>query len=129
MVYFGPFWPEEVYFGPFRSATRTLATPDQYFDSMIAIGLLQHSITVLAPCRILQACNATKKGGKVANQCGAQCDAQQGTDKGCPTTTIPHMGNRKGTTKKLCDKDIAERSGELSGAICLKTLVSLGNDL
>ena len=24
----GPFWPKEVYFGPFRSADRTLATPD-----------------------------------------------------------------------------------------------------
>ena len=25
MVYFGPFWPDEVHFGPFRSANRTLA--------------------------------------------------------------------------------------------------------
>ena len=25
---FGPFWPEEVHFGPFRSANRTLAIPD-----------------------------------------------------------------------------------------------------
>ena len=41
----------------------------------------------------------------------------------------PNFGDRKGTTKKLCDKDLAERSGELSGAICLKTLVLLGNDL
>ena len=24
-----PFWPEEVYFGPFRSANRSLAIPDQ----------------------------------------------------------------------------------------------------
>ena len=40
-----------------------------------------------------------------------------------------HLGVRKGTTKKLCDKDFAERSGELSGAICLKTLVLLGSDL
>ena len=23
----GPFWPKEVYFGPFRSASRTLAIP------------------------------------------------------------------------------------------------------
>ena len=38
------------------------------------------------------------------------------------------LGDRKGTTKKLCDKDFAERSGELSGAICRKTLVLLGND-
>ena len=30
--------------------------------------------------------------------------------------------------KKLCDKDFAERSGELTGAICLKTLVLLGSD-
>ena len=30
--------------------------------------------------------------------------------------------------KKLCDKDCAELSGELSGAICLRTLVLLGND-
>ena len=36
--------------------------------------------------------------------------------------------DRKGTTKKLCDKGFDERSGELSGAICLKTLVLLGND-
>ena len=35
---------------------------------------------------------------------------------------------QKGTTKKLCDKDFAERSGELSGAICLKALGLLGND-
>ena len=34
-----------------------------------------------------------------------------------------YIGDRKGTTKKLCDQDFAERSGELSGAICLKTLV------
>ena len=38
------------------------------------------------------------------------------------------MGDRKGTTKKLCDKDLAERSDELSAAICLKTLVLLDND-
>ena len=31
-------------------------------------------------------------------------------------------------TKKLCDKDFAERSGELSGAICLKTPVLPGGD-
>ena len=30
------------------------------------------------------------------------------------------VGNGQGTTKKLCDKDLAERSGELSGAICLQ---------
>ena len=42
------------------------------------------------------------------------------------TTLI--IGDRKGTTKKLCDKDFAECSGELSGVICLKTLVLLGND-
>ena len=40
----------------------------------------------------------------------------------------PLIADRKGTTKKLCDKDLAERSGELSGAICLKTLALLGND-
>ena len=28
MVHFDPFWPKEVYFGPFRSANRTLATPE-----------------------------------------------------------------------------------------------------
>ena len=42
--------------------------------------------------------------------------------------TTPNIGGRKGTTKKLCDKDFAERSGELSGAICLKTLVLLDTD-
>ena len=33
---------------------------------------------------------------------------------------FPRIGNRKGTTKKTCDKDFAECSGEFSGAICLK---------
>ena len=28
MVHFGPFWLEEVHFGPFRSANRTLAIPE-----------------------------------------------------------------------------------------------------
>ena len=41
---------------------------------------------------------------------------------------VPTLGDRKTTTKKLCDKDFAERSGELSGAIRLKTLVLLGDD-
>ena len=36
--------------------------------------------------------------------------------------------DRKGTPKNFCDKDFAELSGELSGAICLKTLVLMGND-
>ena len=31
------------------------------------------------------------------------------------------IGDRKGTAKKLCDKDFAECSSELSGGICLKT--------
>ena len=38
-----------------------------------------------------------------------------------------NFGDRKGTTKKLRDKDLAERSGALSGAICLKTLVLQAN--
>ena len=33
------------------------------------------------------------------------------------STEGPFVGDRKGTTKKLCDKDVAERSGELSGVI------------
>ena len=34
--------------------------------------------------------------------------------------------DREGIPKKLCDKDFAELSGELSCAICLKTLVLQG---
>ena len=37
--------------------------------------------------------------------------------------------DREGTPKNFCDKDFAERSGELSGVICLKTLVVLGSAL
>ena len=33
---------------------------------------------------------------------------------------LTQVGDRKGTTKKLCDKDFAERSAELSGAIASK---------
>ena len=39
----------------------------------------------------------------------------------------PRVGDRKNTTKKLCDKDFANRSGELPGAICLKALVFKNN--
>ena len=39
-----------------------------------------------------------------------------------------NIGDRKGTTKKLRDKDFAERSGELYGAMCLEALVVLGNN-
>ena len=41
-----------------------------------------------------------------------------------------NQGNRdrKGTLKNFCDKDFAEPSGELSGAMCLKALVLMGND-
>ena len=37
MVYFGPFWPKEVYLGSFRSANRTLATPE--FSPSLIHGL------------------------------------------------------------------------------------------
>ena len=41
---------------------------------------------------------------------------------------IQGIRDRRGTPKNLCDKDFAELSGELSGAIRLKPLVLLGND-
>ena len=37
--------------------------------------------------------------------------------------------HRKGAPNNFCDKDFAELSGALSGAICLKTLVLLGSAL
>ena len=40
-------------------------------------------------------------------------------------TTHPNIGDRKGSPKKLCDKDFAKRSDELSGAICLKTQLNM----
>ena len=40
----------------------------------------------------------------------------------------PNIRDRKGTPKNFCDKDFAELSGELSGAICLKTFVLMGSD-
>ena len=36
---------------------------------------------------------------------------------------------QKGYHIKLCDKDVAELSGEYSGAVCCKTLVLFGNAL
>ena len=38
-------------------------------------------------------------------------------------SAIHSWGRSSSTTKKLCDKDFAERSGELSDAICLKAFV------
>ena len=45
-----------------------------------------------------------------------------------PAVINPLLRDRKGTPKNFCDKDFAELSGELSGVICLKTLVLMGND-
>ena len=39
------------------------------------------------------------------------------------------LGTEEGTPKNLCDKDVAELSGELSGAIYLKALVLFGSTL
>ena len=39
MDHFCPFWPEEVHFGPFRSANRTLAIPDiRFLESVLILG-------------------------------------------------------------------------------------------
>ena len=46
----------------------------------------------------------------------------------CALTARERFRDRKGTPKNFSDKDFAELSGELSGAICLKTLVLVGND-
>ena len=35
MVHFGPFWPKQVHFGPFRSGNRTLAIPE-IFRSLVS---------------------------------------------------------------------------------------------
>ena len=41
----------------------------------------------------------------------------------------PQIRDRKSTPKNFGDKDFAELTGKLSGAICLKTLVLLGSAL
>ena len=43
--------------------------------------------------------------------------------------SMPIIRDRTGTPKNLCNKDFADFSGELSGAICLRTLVLLGSAL
>ena len=43
--------------------------------------------------------------------------------------TAQSVRNREGTPKNVSDKDLGELSGELSGAICLRTLVLLGSAL
>ena len=46
-------------------------------------------------------------------------------DREVPRTQIR---DRKGTPENFCNKDFAELSDELSGAICLKALVLMGNE-
>ena len=41
MGHFGPFWPKEVPFGPFRSANRTLATPEPSLGRAHIKGVMQ----------------------------------------------------------------------------------------
>ena len=40
---------------------------------------------------------------------------------------LTKIRGRKGAPKNFCGKDFAELSGELSGTICLTTLVLMGN--
>ena len=46
--------------------------------------------------------------------------------KGLNFVTKNFIRDRRGTSKNFSDKDFAELPGELSGAICLTTLVLLG---
>ena len=39
----GPFWPKEAHFGPFRSANRTLAIPDNH-TSQVQLRCLSKSV-------------------------------------------------------------------------------------
>ena len=41
----GPFWPEEVHFGPFRSATRTLAIRERNLEVDFKIAGFVHCPT------------------------------------------------------------------------------------
>ena len=74
MVHCGPFWPIEVQFGPFRSANRTLATPE-YCDAngrrapiqmagvLTIFPFAQGSATPIAlQCRLEMQCNANWRG-------------------------------------------------------------------
>ena len=38
--HFGPFWPEEVHFGPFRSTNRTLVTPENSLRMLNALHVV-----------------------------------------------------------------------------------------
>ena len=69
-----------------------------------------------------------KEESRLLNLRRLRCSRQEGRFHLFRRPLQLSFGDRKGTTKKLCDKDFAERSGELSGAIRLKTLVLLGND-
>ena len=53
MVHFGPFWPEGVYFAPFRSASRTLAFPDLEQERFSRLSGLAPKNYLLLPLSIL----------------------------------------------------------------------------
>ena len=58
---------------------------------------------------------------RTPDRAGSKFGQNQGSE------CLARVRDRKGTPKNLCDKDFAELSGELSDAICLKTLVFLGS--
>ena len=62
-------------------------------------------------------------------QCNQQPPSIRKIEKAVAAFRSWLVRDRKGNPKNLCDKDFAELSGELSGAICLKTLVLLGRAL
>ena len=93
------------------------------------------------PCCLTFMCCLSPLSGKrpfVAGDSGNQRTSKHEIDASLSGTSVwrPQsrytasrtVKDRKGTAKKLCDKDFAERLGELSGAICLKTSVLLGHD-
>ena len=82
----------------------------------VSLGHLPHR--PLDPClsrRVSQAPWETRRPTELSKTLRAFC--------------FPDFSWRQKRYQKLCDKDFAERSGELSGAICLKTLVLLDNPI
>ena len=111
-----PFSPFLCLFRPFpegaKSAWEIQKTEEKGLFPQISSDLLKPS-SLKPPSTALQ----IKSVGRVSEGFGLG---------GLGPARVALFRDRKGTPENLCDKDFAELSGELSGAICLKFFVSLG---
>ena len=81
----GPFWPKEVYFGPFRSTNRTLTTPENMLKERLTRRFFFSLSSFFWPCIAISA----------ATYRGAKCPTLKTAEKGAEWVAVKQPKNSR----------------------------------